>query len=275
MSSFLPIDGSKGMTGSLNVTGNISSISGNGKTTTQITPTTMFRKISGVTSYNVGWPTKEGTFALVSDIDDKVELKPEYGDPVFSKWTCDPSDTGGEYPEQYFVEWDTIPDTEDQTWCLFTGIEGDSDFVTVANADPDDPNIRNLTELTFNIPEGGTLSATRTRTDILIGYSINDQDSKLLQPAGDYATKQEVQRAQNAAELASMDASAALDNANEALSQLGYISDVIPFDASPANKLASEDFVNSSVATNTATYQGAYNLVGDLNLTTAATHQQI
>ena len=49
----------------------------------------------------------------------------------------------------------------------------------------------------------------------------------------------------------------------------------IPSDASAQNKLASEQYVNSSVATNTATFKGAYNLVTDLSLTTAATRDQI
>ena len=49
----------------------------------------------------------------------------------------------------------------------------------------------------------------------------------------------------------------------------------IPAAASAQNKLATEGFVNSSVATNTATYRGAYNLVSDLSLTTAATQEQI
>ena len=49
----------------------------------------------------------------------------------------------------------------------------------------------------------------------------------------------------------------------------------IPADASTQNKLASEQYVNSSVATNTATFKGAYNLVSDLSLSTAATREQI
>ena len=49
----------------------------------------------------------------------------------------------------------------------------------------------------------------------------------------------------------------------------------IPADASAQNKLASEQYVNSSVATNTATFKGAYNLVSDLSLSTAATREQI
>ena len=49
----------------------------------------------------------------------------------------------------------------------------------------------------------------------------------------------------------------------------------IPAAASSQNKLATEQYVNSSVATNTATFKGAYNLVTDLSLTTAATREQI
>jgi len=41
------------------------------------------------------------------------------------------------------------------------------------------------------------------------------------------------------------------------------------------NELADKAFVNSSIATATADYQGNYNLVNDLSLTTAATHSDI
>ena len=49
----------------------------------------------------------------------------------------------------------------------------------------------------------------------------------------------------------------------------------IPSAASDQNQLADKAFVNSSIATATATYRGAYNLVSDLSLTTAATHVQV
>lgn len=49
----------------------------------------------------------------------------------------------------------------------------------------------------------------------------------------------------------------------------------IPAAASSQNQLADKTFVNQSIATATATYRGAYNLVSDLSLTTAATEQQI
>lgn len=49
----------------------------------------------------------------------------------------------------------------------------------------------------------------------------------------------------------------------------------IPAAASSSNQLADKQFVNSSIATNTATYRGSYNLVSDLSLTVAATQQQI
>lgn len=53
------------------------------------------------------------------------------------------------------------------------------------------------------------------------------------------------------------------------------IEEVIPEQASSSNKLADKDFVNSSIATATATYRGSYNLVTDLHLTISATHSQI
>ena len=58
-------------------------------------------------------------------------------------------------------------------------------------------------------------------------------------------------------------------------SDIDAINVKIPADASAQNKLASEQYVNSSVATNTATYRGAYNLVSDLSLSTSATREQI
>jgi hypothetical protein len=53
------------------------------------------------------------------------------------------------------------------------------------------------------------------------------------------------------------------------------VSDLVPAQASPSNQLADKNFVNSSISTATATYQGSYNLVSDLSLTTQASHGQI
>lgn len=50
---------------------------------------------------------------------------------------------------------------------------------------------------------------------------------------------------------------------------------VIPEQASATNKLADKNFINSSIATATATYRGSYNLVSDLLLSVSATQQQI
>ena len=55
----------------------------------------------------------------------------------------------------------------------------------------------------------------------------------------------------------------------------GAINDKIPTQATSENQLADKAFVNSSVATATAEYKGNYNLVSDLELTTAATHSDI
>ena len=59
---------------------------------------------------------------------------------------------------------------------------------------------------------------------------------------------------------------------------LGKLQDIwalIPSQASSSNQLADKAFVNSSIATATATFLGTYNLVSDLSLTTSATQQQI
>lgn len=50
---------------------------------------------------------------------------------------------------------------------------------------------------------------------------------------------------------------------------------LIPSAASSLNQLADKAFVNSSIATATATFRGTYNLVNDLGLTISATHAQI
>lgn len=59
------------------------------------------------------------------------------------------------------------------------------------------------------------------------------------------------------------------------LAAIDAIEEVIPAQASSSNKLADRNFVNSSIATATATYRGSYNLVSDLSLTVSATQQQI
>lgn len=50
---------------------------------------------------------------------------------------------------------------------------------------------------------------------------------------------------------------------------------LVPAQATPTNQLADKDFVNSSIATSTATFRGTYNIVTDLHMSTSATHQQV
>ena len=67
-----------------------------------------------------------------------------------------------------------------------------------------------------------------------------------------------------------------VDVADEkARADIAAIQSLIPSEASESNQLADKNFVNSTVATNTATFRGTYNLVSDLGLTTSATQQQI
>ncbi len=67
-----------------------------------------------------------------------------------------------------------------------------------------------------------------------------------------------------------------VDVADEtARAAIAAIQALIPSEASESNQLADKNFVNSTVATNTATFRGTYNLVSDLGLTISATQQQI
>ena len=65
------------------------------------------------------------------------------------------------------------------------------------------------------------------------------------------------------------------DTALQEHQDLSPITDLIPEQATPENKLADMAFVNSSIGTSTATFRGTYNLVTDLNLTVSATEGQI
>ena len=67
-----------------------------------------------------------------------------------------------------------------------------------------------------------------------------------------------------------------VDVADEtARAAIADIQALIPSEASESNQLADKNFVNSTAATNTATFRGTYNLVSDLGLTISATQQQI
>ena len=58
--------------------------------------------------------------------------------------------------------------------------------------------------------------------------------------------------------------------------RVGTIEEVIPSQTYDlGNELADKTFVNSSIATNTATFKGTFNLVNDLNLSTSSTQAQI
>lgn len=87
----------------------------------------------------------------------------------YTDWVCDPTETSGEYPELYFVAWDTIPETEIETWCLFLGnSEIDPRFVDYV--DPAMPDLPIITSATFKGVDEETVTATRTASGYIIGF---------------------------------------------------------------------------------------------------------
>lgn len=97
----------------------------------------------------------------------------------------------------------------------------------------------------------------------LLNLSQNKQDNLIFDNA---PTKNSINPVTSGGVYA---ADAALQSAIEAILLL------IPSAASALNQLADKAFVNSSIATNTATFRGTYNSVSDLHLAVDATHAQI
>ena len=104
----------------------------------------------------------------------------------------------------------------------------------------------------------------------------------------DYRLEQSGQEVQNILNGAAMqvDLTAETERATEAeqtldgkidteKGRIDALEEKIPSGASSSNKLATEEYVDDSVATATATFRGTYNLVSDLGLTVDATEQQI
>ena len=57
--------------------------------------------------------------------------------------------------------------------------------------------------------------------------------------------------------------------------EISGIQELIPTQAASDNQLADKNFVNSSIATSTATFRGTYNVVSDLHLHYNSTHSEI
>ena len=127
----------------------------------------------------------------------------------------------------------------------------------------------------------GTLPLGRYIESVAVGVGIevvppSTDESDSGKAADAYSTGVEL------AGKATKVAGEGLDNMLAALDSSGNIkSSELPKGIVPSgtnttdNQLANKEFVNSSVATNTATYRGSFNLVTDLSLTTSATHEQV
>ncbi len=77
------------------------------------------------------------------------------------------------------------------------------------------------------------------------------------------------------AEVAEDIANDSLVRVKVATDDIAAVNEKIPSGASAQNQLVDTATMNSSIATNTATFRGTYNLVTDLELTVAATQEQI
>ena len=107
------------------------------------------------------------------------------------------------------------------------------------------------------------------KTDLASGVQTSLDKADAAAPQSTTYTKTEVDGLVSAEETRAR----AAEEANA--SDIDAIEGKIPVAATTENQLADKAFVNSSVATATATFRGTYNLVTDLQLTTDATHAAI
>ena len=121
-----------------------------------------------------------------------------------------------------------------------------------------------------------------TRTSEVLRYKIVDgaitEDIKPSDPTPDIY-EQIVSRI-NKIENETIPSSIATHNTSSSAhldirDDIDIIESKIPSQATSTNQLADKDFVNSSIATNTAYFKGTFNIVDDLKLSRTATHEQV
>ena len=124
------------------------------------------------------------------------------------------------------------------------------------------------------IASGELRDTDKVVVDSFAALSPNDFDdtptagSKKLMTSG--AIKEALEQASEPSDYAQVKA-----QVQQNTQDIAGIEDKIPAQASAQNQLADKAFVNSSIATNTATFRGTYNLVSDLGLTVSATHDEV
>ena len=109
---------------------------------------------------------------------------------------------------------------------------------------------------------------TRENADTLLQTNIGAEE-----------TRAKAAEKQNADDIDALEAllPSGVSQSNKLVAQqaLEAIIALIPSAASALNQLADKAFVNSSIATNTATFRGTFNLVSDLHLPIDANHETI
>lgn len=203
-----------------------------------------------------------------------------------------------------------IPDLPDtgEDWCVYSDLLGqDSLHFIVDDSYTGSYSLEmNIYEATYHqlnenyIPDtiarvsqielldGNATIASETNSIVTIKGGVKQEDGLISNSSANDITLAKVAKTGDYADLANTpniasiaDGEIAIHNAdsnahNGVDGRVSTIERVIPSQTcDPGNELADKTFVNSSIATNTATFKGTFNLVSDLNLSVSSTQAQI
>lgn len=203
-----------------------------------------------------------------------------------------------------------IPDLPDtgEDWCVYSDLLGqDSLHFIVDDSYTGSYSLEmNIYEATYHqldenyIPDtiarvsqielldGNATIASETNDIVTIKGGVKQEDGLISNSSANDITLSKVAKTGDYADLANTpdiasiaDGEIAIHNTdsdahNGVDGRVSTIEGVIPSQTyDEGNELADKTFVNSSIATNTATFKGTFNLVSDLNLSTSSTQAQI
>lgn len=219
---------------------------------------TAWRYFAYQLEYKTGSQTEQEQFA---DTDNWLEFD---GNTVYFHESESPESMESEYERILDPLYQALTDTEIELGNVRDAIADAQDATSSANASA------SAASTAASDANDATTLATTAAGDANDAATLANQKAQYAKNQGDYAKAQadEIEDAKGTYDTLHD----RLDASDDAIED---IEDLIPAQATSLNQLADKAFVNSSIATATATFKGTWNLVIDLELDVKATHEQV